>query len=187
MSDQQDTLLYIKIKEGDREAFNRLFEKHYNRLCNFAKGILKNNDHAEETVQDVFISIWENRLKTEINRSVIAFLYTCVKNKAYNRIIKDRTRKKYESKYGEQTIIPVEQENDTKMYSGFMLLIKKAIHELPEKCREIFEMSRFEGLTYDEIADFLNISVKTVENQMGIAFKKLRINMAPYYNSIVSE
>ncbi len=182
MSADQDKFLFGKIKQGDKNCFDVLFKKHYTRLCNFARGIVKVDDLAEETVQEVFVNLWENKNKIDVTKSVIAFLYTCVRNNAYNKIEREKTRKLYEERY----TIKAEQDkeiSEDKGEAGLLLgILKQAIENLPKKCKEIFLMSRYEGLTYDEISKYLNISVKTVENQMGIAFQKLRAYVIPRYN-----
>ena len=186
MSTEQDNLLFSKLKQGDRQAFNQLFTKHYNRLCNFARGIFKRDDLAEETVQEVFINLWEQKEKIDVTKSVIAFLYTCVRNNAYNRIEKDKTRKVYEERFMQKSNHVVEIDLNDESGNQLIRLLKQAIELLPKKCREIFMMSRFEGLTYEEISEYMNISVKTVENHMGIAFHKLREYAVPRYNKTLS-
>jgi RNA polymerase sigma-70 factor (ECF subfamily) len=186
MSTEQDNILFARLKNEDREAFDLLFRKHYNRLCNFARSILKVHDTAEECVQEVFITLWEQRQRIDVTKSVIAFLYTCVKNNAFNKLEKEKTRRLYEAKYvlrtGDKTFQSEPSEGQESLISK---ILKQAVNSLPHKCREIFVMSRFEGLTYEEISEYLEVSVKTVENQMGIAFQKLRAYMVPKYKQFM--
>jgi len=183
MSAEQDNILFAKIKHGDKGAFDQLFKKHYSRLCNFARGIFRVDDLSEETVQEVFINLWEGREKINVTKSVIAFLYTCVRNHAYNKIEKEKTRKLYEEKYVRKKELHTELEFvDEGEVNTITKILKQAIDTLPRKCKDIFFFFFYEGLTYEEISVFLDISVKTVENQMGIAFQKLRAEVVPRYN-----
>ncbi len=174
----EDKRLFEKIAQKNRLAFDTLFRKYYTRLCRFAIRYLKDENMAEECVQELFIKIWEQADHLHVEGAVISYLFAAVKNTALNLIKKENTRHKYETAYEdpssteEMSISEIENES-------FASLVIGAVNKLPEKCREIFKLSKDDGLTYEEIADYLNISKKTVENQMGIAFKKLREMLKP--------
>jgi RNA polymerase sigma-70 factor, ECF subfamily len=179
-----DKQLFEKISNGSKAHFDSLFSKYYAQLVRFAMGYLHDGPAAEEMVQDVFVRIWENAPRIEIETSILAYLYTSVRNQALNFIKHENIKKKYEQ---EQALFVNADANDFEEKVNlkfFRQLLAITVGSLPEKCREIFEMAKFEGLTYDEIAEYLQVSEKTVENQMGIALKKLRDAMLPYSSQV---
>ncbi len=140
------------------------------------------NDHttAEEMVQQVFFKILERKEPITIHTSVKAYLYKSVNNECLNYIKHQKVRKGFETHSNRDT-----KEQNTGPVAGLQLKeleqqLKKAINELPEQCRTIFQLSRFEELKYAEIAAQLGLSIKTVETQMGRALKKLRVQLADY-------
>lgn len=167
------------IKKGaelNSGFFEELFRSFFPPLMVFAKKILGDEDDAREVVHQVFISIWEKRQEIDLSASMKSYLFTSVHNRSLNMI---RDRKKFSS----AEVPDVAGEWDVSAVIESMELeekIKAVIRTLPEKCREIFEMSRFDGLKYSEIAKELKISVKTVENQMSKALKILREKLAKY-------
>jgi DNA-binding CsgD family transcriptional regulator len=118
-----------------------------------------------------------------ISKSLISYLFQAVRNKVYEQFRKVKTRAKYEEEYIAN--IPEYDEPRESDMSNYEIacLVWNAVEQLPDKCKEIFQLSRDEGLTYNEIAKHLDISAKTVENQMGIAFKKLREILSPMMKS----
>ncbi|MCD4796216.1 MAG: RNA polymerase sigma-70 factor [Candidatus Cloacimonetes bacterium] len=172
-----DLDLYKRIKRGNELAFDVLFKKYYAPLCRFAVMFTRDNDNAEEIVQSFFVKLWQQRKKLKINSSVKSYLYTSVRNTALNYIKKEQTRSIYEDNYvvdkKEPETINVENEDFNKIY-------KKAVEQLPDRTKQVFILSKNEGLSYNEIAEYLQITAKTVENNMGIAFKKLREFLMPY-------
>lgn len=174
------------LKKGNRQLFNQLFSDYYVNLCRFAYTYLKDDGISEEIVQEVFIALWEQRETLDISTSIRSFLYTSVKNRSLNYIRNSRTRTHHENEFAK------EQESKFSHIINFCereelnYLIDQAITELPEQCRTIFELSRYQNLTYNEIAHQLDISPKTVENQMSIALKKLRSKLSPYLTCIAA-
>jgi RNA polymerase sigma-70 factor (family 1) len=168
------------IRRGDQAAFENTFRKYYNRLCNYANGLLKETDEAEEVVQTVFLTIWEKRSDLEITLSLKSYLYRAVHNHCLNRF-KHATVREVHRDYT-QHYVPQSYESVTEEIHANELeeRIELAVASLPEQCQIAFRMSRFEDLKYQEIADRLGISVKTVENQIGKALKILRTALADY-------
>ncbi len=177
MEKEPDLEIVGKVKRGDRLAFTQLFETYYNSLCFFSNRYLNDLDLSRSIVQQVFVSFWINREKLSIQKSVKSYLFHSVRNASidYGR------RKKNQ--------MQVVELNDEMIRTPFHDLIEeaeldekinKAINDLPEKCREVFVACRLEGLKYAQIAEKLNISVRTVEMQMGIAIKKLRHLLTEY-------
>lgn len=168
-----DQTLYLQLKEGNEQAFKALFEKYYASMCHYACQFLKDTDMAEETVQELFVRLWEKRAGLSIDSSVQHYLFRSVHNHCLNQLQHQKIRQQYASHVKETS----RQEADWQpfyMEVELMERIEKCISALPEKRQEIFRLSREKGLKYKEIADQLNISVKTVEAQMGLALKYLR-------------
>jgi len=179
VSKQEDIVLFKQIKQQNKIAFDILFRKYYQSLCRFALTFTHSEDLAEEVVQDMFVHFWSCNDNIQITISVKAYLYSSTRNHALNLIKKEKTRNNYEIDYATQFEHVVAPENSGEGIKALGIAIQNSIRKLPEKCREIFVLSRFEGLSYDEIAEYLTLSKKTVENQMGIAFKKLRELLLP--------
>lgn len=161
-------------------AFEQLFTTHFKRLYAYALTIVKEEMTAEEMVQNVFFKIWEKKGKVDIQTSVTAYLYRSVYNESLNYL----KHKKVKSAYQSHTVYQNKNQSDNAasrlQLSELQQKLDIALSELPEQCRTIFQMSRFEELKYQEIADKLGISIKTVENQMGKALKILRVKLADY-------
>lgn len=173
--------LALRIKLGDEQAFELLYRKLYVKLCAFSNKFLNDPDAAQEIVQDVFTKIWEGREGIDPEASIKSYLFKIAQNLSINTL----RRKKVESRYIEiYKLIYIEQDE----YSSLESLIAKDLEEdiinsiakLPLQCRKIFELSRSEGLKYKEIAETMNISIKTVEAQMSKAFRSLRIELTEY-------
>jgi len=173
-----DISLFKKIQTGNKESFDILFKKYYTPLCRYAVQFVKDNSIAEELVQDVFIYLWNQREEINISKSIINYLYASTRYRAYTHFRKETNRKENEKIFSERIENDESAGNDENDFYEIAILINKAIEELPDKCREIFVLSREKNLTYKQISEELNISVKTVENQMGIAFKKLRSSLS---------
>jgi RNA polymerase sigma-70 factor (ECF subfamily) len=170
--------------QGQKDAFDALFRKYYQPLCRFARFFSESRSDAEEAVQIAFITLWENRQDISISRSLKAYLYQMVRNNALMLLRKENTRKQYEQQYLDikEDDLPVEKPLTDEEINKF---VSKGLSVLPEKCRMIFTLSRYDGLTYEEIAEYLEISPKTVENQMGIAFQKLREFLIPVWKKVL--
>lgn len=176
-SDQQ---VFLAIQSGQTPAFEMLFKTHYQPLCRYANSYLKDPDGAEEIVQAAFIGFWEKRKSISIDTSLKSYLYRVIRNSCLNELKHEQVKQKYfanETLKGEAQSQPADQ---LAIHVELEEKIREAIQTLPEQCRLIFRMSRFEELKYQEIADQLNLSVKTVENQMGKALKIMRVQLKEY-------
>ena len=175
-----DSEVVEAIRQGNERVFEQVFRKHYASLCHYANSFLKDQDDAEEVVQNVFCTWWEKRVFLDINISLKSYLYRAVHNHCLNRIkhlkIQD-TYRQHNAEVLEQTQVSATEHLE---HSDLENRLRKAIERLPEQCRLIFRLSRFEELKYAEIADQLGISVKTVENQIGKALKILRVQLADF-------
>ena len=168
------------IRQGNERIFEETFRKYYQSLCNYANSILKEMDESEEIVQHLFLTIWEKRADLEINISLKSYLYRAVHNHCLNRIKHLKIREEYQQYATNFYESSYESVSQTVMKNELEQKIEAAIKKLPEQCRLIFRMSRFEELKYNEIAEQLELSPKTVENQIGKALKFLRVELAEY-------
>jgi RNA polymerase sigma-70 factor, ECF subfamily len=177
---------FKELQKGNQDLFNHLFNFYYTNLCRFAYTYLKDEDASEEVVQELFISLWEQRNEMNIKGSLRAFLYTSVKNRSLNYIRNHNTRLLHHSGYANEMAQKVDYIINFCEKEELHDIINEVINELPDQCRLIFELSRNEGLSYKDIAVKLSVSPKTVENQIGIALKKLRSKLSPYLSSILA-
>ena len=159
-------------------SFKVLFNTYYEVLTTYAFTFLNDSDEAEDIVQQVYINLWENRMKVDIHTSARALLYKSVYNASLNRI----KHLKLKIKHATEVIYTNDQSYQQQNLDQKELMNKLniALETLPEQCRRIFEMSRFEQLKYQEIANQLNLSIKTIENQMGKALKIMRTQLKEY-------
>ncbi len=158
----------------NESSYEELFKKCYAPLCKVIFRILKDKDLAEDTVQEVFVKLWEKRADYKIETSLKSYLYRAAINSAYNYLEKNKRYTKLSLE--ESAIEPVDtfSVEDQIQARELEAKISTALEKLPEACREVFILSRYEGLSYKEIAETLDISVKTVENQIGKALRIFR-------------
>ena len=167
-----------RIKQNDLSEFEDLFKSYYSPLCNYVFGIIKDIDQAEEIVQEFFYTYWKNRKEISIKLSLKAYMYKSVKNSALRYIQHKQVEEKYR-KYAkaEESVTTINNTLEDNELSG---ILENTLNELPDRCRQIFELSRFNGLKYQEIADMLSISVKTVEADMTKALMTFRQRLSRY-------
>lgn len=157
--------------------FEEFFKRHYVNFCLLAYRYLNDRDMAEEVVQDVFVKIWEKRSFIEVKGSLTAYFNMAIKNTCLNYLKHKRVEVVFTQNYLQQ------QKDEVSPLDNIDELtekIKQAIEKLPPQRKKIFLMSRYDGLKYYEIANTLNLSVKTVEAQMGLALKQLREQLREY-------
>lgn len=180
-----DNELFEQIKGNNKQSFERLFRSYYAPLCLFAKRYVADSEDSEEIVQNFFFNLWERRASININTSVKNYLFSSIRNRCLNHIKHSKIKLEYQS----ETIRLMENSasgNFDYPEIDLMEKISSSIEALPKRRREIFKMSREEGLKYQEIADHLEISVKTVEVHMGLALKSLRESLKVYKQFFVS-
>lgn len=160
------------IKEGDKKAFRFLFDQYYSSLCAFVNSYTGDMDSAEEIVQKTFFMLWQKREKLIIKTSVKSYLFTMARN---NFLQTQKQRKKQNQlleRLKHQAIIE-ELEEDKELQEKKIEQLRQLIDQLPPRCQEILRLKQ-KGLKYSEIADKLDLSIKTVESQMRIAFQKIK-------------
>lgn len=168
------------LQNGDEHTFEQVFKTHYKNLHAYAFTIIKNHTTAEEVVQNVFFKLWERKAQLAADTQLKAYLYRAVHNESLNHIKHEKVKNQYKmhaiSKQEEYAQPASKKITLTELEEH----VREALNELPEQCRTIFQMSRFQELKYREIADELGLAVKTVENQMGKALKILRSRLAEF-------
>lgn len=180
MTQIPDSDILLAIRQGNERVFETIFKRHYQTLCNYACGILKDMDDAEEVVQSIFLKFWEQREEIEINVSLKSYLYRAVHNTCLNRLKHLKIQETYRQYVGDYLENTYDSATDILDKVELENRIANALEKLPEQCRLIFKMSRFEELKYQEIADRLGLSIKTVENQIGKALKIMRTELSDY-------
>jgi RNA polymerase sigma-70 factor, ECF subfamily len=162
-----------------------LFKSNFKELCYFAIQYVKDSDIAKDIVQEVFFGLWQKKESIDLSKSVRSYLVSAVRNKCLNYI---RDHKKFSDTILEsedQYIKSNYKQPDRLIEEEIRKKILSSIEELPVKCREVFLLSRYEKLKYQEIADRLHISVKTVETQMSKALQHFRIRLAEFLSILL--
>jgi len=170
----------ILLAQRDEAAFEQMFKTHFKRLHAYAFTILRDEIQAEEMVQQVFFKLWERNENLSLTGSVSSYLYRAVHNESLNYIKHQKVRSNHQLNVAYSMKNEVEHPAKKIMASELEKKIHSALNELPEQCRTIFQMSRFDELKYREIADKLGISIKTVESQMSKALRLLRVKLVDF-------
>lgn len=173
---EDEKTMMQKIASGSEAAFEKVFKTYYSPLTGYAFNILKNEEQAQEVVQETFVKFWEKRAEINIELSLKAYLFRAVFNRCMNVKKHEDVKLNYQNSVDKNEV-----QNDGAMLSWELQeQLNKALQHLPEKCRVIFEKAKLEGLKYSEIAEELGISIKTVENQMGKALQIMRVQLKDY-------
>jgi RNA polymerase sigma-70 factor (family 1) len=169
---------------NNAKAYEHFFNENYNALCRFAFNYIKDRDDAEEIVQSTFVSIWQKRKDINLDFSLKSYFYSSVKNSCLNLFKHQKSREKYAQDIKNEDDKYYSTESD--IYENELkTAIGKALKKLPKQQQTVFKLSRFDGKKYQEIADQLNISTKTVENHMGKAIKFMRTELQDYLIAIL--
>lgn len=174
---QVESDLVKRIKKGDVSAFERLFNLYTESLLDFAVIFVKSPQIAEDIVQEVFVNVWKNKKKLNPSLKIKSYLFKAVKNQSLKHFRHEKIERQSEDHIA-AVLEPVKRPDEEIGEDEFTAKVQKAVNELPEKCRIIFSMNRYNGLTYSEIAKIQDISINTVKTQMARAFKFLRNRLA---------
>jgi RNA polymerase sigma-70 factor, ECF subfamily len=166
--------LIKRLNNKDSSALRYLFDLHYLKLCQYAFTYLKDMNEAEDVVQNLFVDIWEKKGHLEIRQSLQQYLFRSVYYKCLNALEYKQVRKKHVQDGQYQMGEGAANEDDREEKR---MAIQNALDKLPERCKQVFVLSRFEELKYGEIAERLGISINTVENHMGKALRLLRAEL----------
>lgn len=179
MPDTNEIAILKRLRADDRSALRQMFDDHYEMVCRSIYRFVPDTSTAEDLAQDVFLRFWEKRHSIHISTSLPAYLRRMGINEGLGYI---RRNKRWEPEAFEPGTVPGldDSAEDHYLQTELQENVTAAINGLPPKCRLVFQLSRYEELTYKEIADQLEISVKTVENQMGKALRVLREKLQGY-------
>jgi len=166
-----DDTLIAGIKRNDYTSFNQLFVRYYSRLCAFVYGITQNKITSEDVVQELFIRLWTQREKINISESVSGYLYRASKNAALNYLRAENSRKHI---LAEMPVSDWQTDNVQIEQLEFNAALHECIQQLPGRSKEVFLLSRFDGLKQKEISDKLGISIKTIKNQIWKSLQYLK-------------
>jgi RNA polymerase sigma-70 factor (ECF subfamily) len=180
-----------RIRQGDVNEYERLFRSCYKRLCIYAENIIRNRVEAEEIVCNLFVRIWEKREQLSVRGSMESYIVSAVHHEAVNYLkhaeVEERYREKvrYQLKHldllnPEGADTPLTDMLDKELYE----LIEKAIQTLPRQCREVFVLHMMDGLSYEDVAVKLDVSINTVRTQITRAMKKMRYALSPFYGKV---
>ena len=183
-----DDDLIIGINQRDSISFQQLYEQYYAALCVYAGQFTRSKEIAEEIVQDVFLKLWEHQGRLTISDSLKSYLYTAVRNQCLDHLKHLQVVHKFDEYYShllkeaEDLYVFSQESGDAILIASELeKSVKEAIDSLPEQCRKIFMMSRFDGLKHQVIADNLGVTINTVHRQISIALEKLRVSLKRYF------
>lgn len=168
------------LRSSNKAVFEQVFKGYYERLCNYANTFLNDMDDAEEIVQGMFLGLWEKRGAIQVHSSVKPYLYQTVHNACINHIDHQKVKRKHSQYIEHHAEVFSDSVAQTAIANELEEEIEKAIASLPPQCQTVFRLSRFEGLSYSEIALQLNVSEKTIENHMGKALRIMREKLKDY-------
>lgn len=176
-------ILIDGLKRGKGEAYSYLVEKYHQKLCVYAFTLTHDHDKAEDIVQNVYLNIWQKRGKLKDNFSVQGFLYRAVYNQFIDLYRKEKSTMALEKKHLEALDDMIG--DNSQDIEGLINIVKQEIQKLPPRCRQIFVLSKQEGLTNIEIAEYLNISIKSVEAHITKGFSIIRNKLGDKINSVL--
>jgi RNA polymerase sigma-70 factor (ECF subfamily) len=162
------------IKAGDQTALKQLFDLYFRDLVLFSAGMVVNTGVAEEIVEDVFIRIWRTRDDLELTSTFKSYLFASVKNRSINYLKSTYGKMRFEDLDSASQMMSGPMQDSELERKELAGAIRKAIENLPPRCRIIFSLSRNAGFTTAEISEHLGISKKTVQSQISIAIRKIR-------------
>jgi RNA polymerase sigma-70 factor (ECF subfamily) len=168
------------LKHRDEQAFGELFKRYFKQLRNYAFSFVQEQTLAEDIVQTIFLRLWDKIEVLNVGDSIPAYLYRAVYNESLNTLKRSKVRRSYHSWLNRHMKDQTDTAHKNLQLQELERQLRAAINELPEQCRTIFQLSRYEELRYRDIGLRLGISVKTVENQMGKALKLLRARLIEF-------
>lgn len=181
---EEEIEIQHRLNAGDGAALELLFHRYYNDLCRYLIIFLKDENIAKNIVQDLFLYLWENHGNIEFKKSLESYLYQACR---FNALLYIRNEHRHEKSHEIIRDISIEESSDVSTdmeMKELNRIINEAIALLPDRCQQIFNLSRARGLSYHEIALQLGISVSAVDNQVNIALKKIKRHIGAYYTNI---
>lgn len=172
----------LTFELNETKQFEMLFKERFSGLCNYANKLLLDRSSAEDALQQVFSKLWEKRSQITIDTSIKSYLYRATYNTCMNEIKRNQRLHSLES---DDQVHDMQQADVRTRVNDLEKQVNLGLKQLPEKCRSIFVMSRYERMKYKEIAEMLEISIKTVENQMGKALKMMRVHLSEFISILL--
>ncbi|MFH6769029.1 RNA polymerase sigma-70 factor [Gaetbulibacter aquiaggeris] len=179
-----DITLIKALKKGDSKAYTFLVNNYHHKLCVYAFSLTNDHDLSEDIVQNVIMRIWKQRQKLKDDFGIKSYLYRSVYNEFIDQYRKQKAVLALEKKYIDALSTILEEEDENSL-EKLIKLVKQEIENLPPKCKQVFLMSKQEGLTNIEIAEYLNVSIKSVEAHITKAFSILRKSIGDKMNGIL--
>lgn len=182
---QQEYFVLSALKQDSKEAFSLLFQTYYTDLVLFGGNFLKDRTSCEDIVQSIFLKLWNDRKSIQIETSLKSYLLKAVRNCCLDEFRHLEIVRQYESGYENTTLDSYDTENYV-LYSDLHDHLYRALDQVPELYREAFELNRFEGLKYREIAEKLNVSERTVEVRVSKTLELLRKYLKDFFLLLLS-
>ncbi|MDR0844606.1 MAG: RNA polymerase sigma-70 factor [Tannerella sp.] len=184
---QTQVISVEKIKAGDTGEFERLFRSYYKQLCAYSSMIIKNDQEAEDIVSSMFAKLWEKHGELDIKTSVESYMYSAVHRQSLNYLKHIQVEEQYweEAQYQMKNDDLLSGEDSNNPLSDIIAKetnenIERAMNKLPPQCRQVFVLNKLEGLSYNEIAEELNISINTVRTQLTRGIHKMKKSLSKY-------
>lgn len=185
-SAQKDRARILKIRDGDRAAFETVFRMYAEPLCDFVQGYVGSPEVAEELVQDLFLELWIQRENWDVQESVRSYLYAAARNRALDHLKHQQVVERWEEEPRRDETYRPPSPLDELQHEQLRTEVQRAIKQLSERRRVVFVLSRRHGLTYKEIAVMLDLSVRTIETHMREALKSLRDLLSAHHTDSIS-
>lgn len=177
---QQENFLLSALRQDNKEAFSLLFQKYYTDLVLFCGSFVRDKSSCEDIVQSIFLKLWNDRRSIRIETSLKSYLLRAVRNSCFDEFRHLEIVRQYESD-PDHSVLDCYDTDNYILYSDLSAHLQQALDQLPAAYREAFEMNRFEGLKYREIAEKLNVSERTVEVRVGKALEILRKQLKEFF------
>lgn len=174
MSVLDERTLILGLKDGSTSAFNKIFDSYHKHIYSFCRLLYQSADDASETVQKVFVALWEQRLQIDENKSLSSYLFSIARYMVYQEFRQQVYKKAAIEYFILNSSGSNESTKDDVVYNELKLFLESVIGSLPKRQQEIFKLSRFSGLTYRQIAENLNITENTVDTQIRRALEFVR-------------
>lgn len=172
--------IILQLQQDDKYAFKQLYEQYYSRVVAFIVGMIKKEDIANDLAQDVFVNLWLGRKRLDISQNLQNYIFVASRNAAINYLRKELAHVHEQIETVQEKIYAESNIEDSIFAREINLLIEMVVSEMPKQRQLIYRMSREEGLSNNEIANKLEISKRSVENQLSIALKEIRQSILIY-------
>jgi RNA polymerase sigma-70 factor, ECF subfamily len=177
--------LWQKVKKGNIKAFECLYKSYFPALCLYSYGLIPDEEFVKEIVNDVFLKIWDKRTEIDIQYGIKPYLFRCVHNACLDHMRLKKSIRHYQKSDITDKIRELADHDEEYIFQqiaikGLEKDVLMSIDQLPDRCKEIFILSRYELLSYTEISERLNISVNTVKTQISRALDSLRVSLKKY-------